>query len=203
MLIGQWGGHLRGAFETILQQESAHELLFITTNPDTEKLKEVMAHLWMDYKMINVMVLTLDIEEHEMSIGNPDALDHDDLEFTIYIYHPFIMHNDIRGKAFNYTINEHNYEIQSAEIRKLYRERILDLHQYPMKIFMIEIAGHAKVIKYENGLPSGINHSLVFSISLNPLMFLIFWKKIECWLRVSDFPNLFLNLPKVALVFLS
>lgn len=154
--MGEWGDYLRSAFQIMLRQESAHEILFITTNPDTKKLKEVLKLLWMDYKMINVMILTLDIEEHDISIKHADTLDHDDLEFSVYIYHPFIMHNDVRGKIFNYTINEHNYEIQTLEIKKMYRGRILDLHQYPLKIFMIEIVGHAKVTKYENGLPSGI-----------------------------------------------
>lgn len=125
-------------FTSLYEHKYNTRNVILMTHP-CNKLDGLLEIAWSDYKMLNVY-------NFEISRKNPEGL-----TINILFYDPFIRHQDPKQGIYKISISKNNTDDELIiNSQKIFRERILDLHQYPIRIGVIHFPGYLEIVKDGN-----------------------------------------------------
>ncbi|CAO1425338.1 unnamed protein product, partial [Diamesa tonsa] len=98
--------------------------------------KDFLKEAWTNNKMLNILIILIDLKQYT---------------FTVISYNPFVLNDDeTRGQFWNEELNVDTKAIVLNYIDGSYGTKVLNLHQYPLKVSMFESEMTAMPIFDEN-----------------------------------------------------
>lgn len=92
---------------------------------EISKAKTLLKEAWTNYKMINILVILVDLKQYK---------------FTVLSYNPFILNDDeSRGQFWNMELNAATIEEAVKNIDGIYERKVKNLHGFPLNVIMFEL----------------------------------------------------------------
>lgn len=103
---------------------------------------------WIKYKTLNAVgILITDDEQHQL--GTSDKI----LNPTIYVsfYDPFVIKFGARGFVFGFYVDQYNSSNVVMDMKHNMKQRLANVHKYPLRICIFEYDGITNSVKSPNG----------------------------------------------------
>ncbi|CAO1436671.1 unnamed protein product [Diamesa hyperborea] len=99
---------------------------------EISKAKTLLKEAWTNYKMINILVILVDLKQYK---------------FTVISYNPFILNDDeSRGQFWNLELNSATIEEAVKYIDGIYERKVKNLHGFSLNVIMFELEVTSKPI---------------------------------------------------------
>lgn len=137
ILVAQTEADMDFGISELTCQKFNHDMILIFVDLSFKVASEFLKRIWVEHKILNVLAI---VQTSKVSNTN----------FSALIFNPFLKHEE-SGHIHNYTINKQNIRNKTSKIMQVYKSRIYNLYQYPMKVCMFELLGYSHPVLDEAG----------------------------------------------------